>query len=61
MGNQKQKVKVTINGKQQKHNSSHNGQHHYGDAVNIAKQDVSYLIWNPLAVNYVYHQETHSK
>ena len=55
------KVKVTINGKQQRQNSNHNGQKHYGDNVNVAKQDVSYLVYNPLAVNYVYHQEMHSK
>lgn len=57
----KPKVKVTINGKQQRQNSNHNGKKHYGDNVNVAKQDVSYLVYNPLAVNYVYHQEMHNK
>lgn len=57
----KQNIKVKINGKQQRQNSNHNGKKHYGDNVNVAKQDVSYLVYNPLAVNYVYHQEMHSK
>ena len=43
------KVKVTINGKQQRQNSNHNGQKHYGDEVEV-RQTNQYLVLNPLEV-----------
>lgn len=54
----KPKVKVTINGKQQRQNSNHNRQQHYGDEIEV-RQTNQYLVLNPLEVGHQQYQEVY--